>query len=105
LVNLPFVVIAQIVHFIDAEDYQIAAKRVADPEAYLDRCNHYSWLGRGGQPEEVGTAALFLASSWASYITGVTLNVSGGMEFGTIPKYYAFDASAEKMKNNTQEEN
>ena len=25
-------VIAQIVHFIDAEDYQIAAKRVADPE-------------------------------------------------------------------------
>ena len=76
-------------------------ERVAD----LDRCNHYSWLGRGGQPEEVGTAALFLASSWASYITGVTLNVSGGMEFGTIPKYYAFDASAEKMKNNTQEEN
>ena len=80
-------------------------ERVADPEAYLDRCNHYSCLGRGGQPEEVGTAALFLASSWASYITGVTLNVSGGMEFGTIPKYYAFDASAEKMKNNTQEEN
>ena len=80
-------------------------ERVADPEAYLDRCNHYSWLGRGGQPEEVGTAALFLASSWAGYITGVTLNVSGGMEFGTIPKYYAFDASAEKMKSNTQEEN
>lgn len=53
----------------------------------------------------MGTAALFLASSWAGYITGVTLNVSGGMEFGTIPKYYAFDASAEKMKNNTQEEN
>ena len=24
---------------------------------------------------------------------------------GTIPKYYAFDASAEKMKHNTQEEN
>ena len=80
-------------------------ERVADPEAYLDRCNHYSWLGRGGQPEEVGTAALFLASSWAGYITGVTLNVSGGMEFGTIPKYYAFDASAEKMKSTTHEEN
>lgn len=61
--------------------------------------------GPGRRAEEVGTAALFLASSWAGYITGVTLNVSGGMEFGTIPKYYAFDASAEKMKNNTQEEN
>lgn len=73
-------------------------ERNADPQAYLDRCNHYSWMGRGGEPEEVGTAALFLASSWASYITGVTLNVSGGMEFGTIPKYYAFDESSEKMK-------
>ena len=73
-------------------------ERSADPEAYLDRCNHYSWMGRGGEPEEVGTAALFLASSWASYITGVTLNVSGGLEFGTIPKYYAFDAAGEKMK-------
>ena len=77
-------------------------ERNADPQAYLDRCNHYSWMGRGGEPEEVGTAALFLASSWASYITGVTLNVSGGMEFGTIPKYYAFDESSAKMKQMEQ---
>jgi len=42
---------------------------------------------------------LFLASPWAGYITGVCLNVSGGMEFGTIPKYYAFDTSLEMMKN------
>ena len=66
-------------------------KRAADPEAYADRCDHYSWLGRGGTPEEVGKTALFLISPWAGYITGVCLNVSGGMEFGTIPKYYAFD--------------
>lgn len=73
-------------------------KKVADPEAYAERCNHYSWMGRGGTPEEIGAAALFLLSPWASYITGVALNVSGGMEFGTIPKYYAFDASAERMR-------
>ena len=73
-------------------------KKVADPEAYADRCNHYSWMGRGGQPQEIGTAALFLLSPWASYITGIALNVSGGLEFGTIPKYYAFDASSERMK-------
>ncbi len=73
-------------------------KKVADPEAYAQRCDHYSWLGRGGTPEEVGAAALFLLSPWAGYITGVALNVSGGMEFGTIPKYYAFDASAERMR-------
>ena len=73
-------------------------KKVADPEAYAERCNHYSWLGRGGTPEEIGKTALFLISPWASYITGVALNVSGGMEFGTIPKYYAFDISAERMR-------
>ncbi len=35
-------------------------------------------LGRGGSPEEVAKAVLFLASSQASYITGATLLVDGG---------------------------
>lgn len=35
-------------------------------------------LGRFGEAEEVASAALFLASSGASYITGQTLNVCGG---------------------------
>ena len=36
-------------------------------------------LKRIGQPEEVAGAVAFLASSDASYITGVELNVDGGM--------------------------
>ncbi len=43
-------------------------------------------LGRGGEPEEVARAILFLASDWASYITGTTLFVDGGQmaaKFGT----------------------
>lgn len=36
-------------------------------------------LGRGGEPKEIGAAAAFLASSEASYITGTTLIVDGGM--------------------------
>ena len=74
-------------------------RKVADPEAYENRCNNYAWMGRGGTPEEIGKTALFLASPWAGFITGVALNVSGGMEFGTIPKYYAFDVSSETMRN------
>ena len=45
---------------------------------------HYTWqcdqttLGRVGYPNEVASAALFLASDEASYVTGITLPVDGG---------------------------
>ena len=35
-------------------------------------------MGRGGETHEVAKAAVFLASDWASYITGATLLVDGG---------------------------
>ena len=36
-------------------------------------------MKRFGQPEEVAHAVLFLASSEASYITGVEVEVGGGI--------------------------
>ena len=36
-------------------------------------------LGRIGQPDEIAAVAVFLASDHARYITGATINVSGGM--------------------------
>jgi 3-oxoacyl-[acyl-carrier protein] reductase len=35
--------------------------------------------GRMGTPEEIGAAALYLASAEAGYVTGATLHVNGGM--------------------------
>jgi 3-oxoacyl-[acyl-carrier protein] reductase len=36
-------------------------------------------LGRTGKPEDIASAILFLCSDEASYITGETLRVNGGM--------------------------
>jgi NAD(P)-dependent dehydrogenase (short-subunit alcohol dehydrogenase family) len=42
-------------------------------------------LGRLANPEDVGYACLYLASGWASFVTGVNLAVDGGI--GTLPGY------------------
>ena len=49
------------------------------PQDLLDGFAKQTMLGRLGQPEEIASAALFLASEDASYITGQVLGVDGGM--------------------------
>jgi 3-oxoacyl-[acyl-carrier protein] reductase len=45
----------------------------------VERIKGMTALGRLGTPEDVAGAVLFLASDASRYITGVTLNVDGGM--------------------------
>lgn len=48
-------------------------------QAVLDRMTEQTPLGRVAEPEEVAGVVLFLLSDHASFITGSTLNVSGGL--------------------------
>jgi NAD(P)-dependent dehydrogenase (short-subunit alcohol dehydrogenase family) len=47
-----------------------------------ERMVSYVSIGRIGKPEDVAEAVLFLCSEKASYITGATLQVDGGMTAG-----------------------
>ncbi|BCR36018.1 beta-ketoacyl-ACP reductase [Mariniplasma anaerobium] len=49
------------------------------PQDLLDKFAQLTMLKRLGQPEEIANAALFLASEEASYVTGQTISVNGGM--------------------------
>jgi NAD(P)-dependent dehydrogenase (short-subunit alcohol dehydrogenase family) len=60
----------------------IWAERVAKDPTVFEKLAPWYPLGRVGQPQDVAKAALFLASDDASWITGVTLNVDGGLMAG-----------------------
>ncbi len=54
------------------------------PKEMQERLIKRTAFRRPGEPEDVAHAILFLASDKASYITGIVLNVSGGIELLTV---------------------
>ncbi|MDT0448723.1 SDR family NAD(P)-dependent oxidoreductase [Streptomyces hesseae] len=56
----------------------------AGREDSLERAAEHYPLGRVGRPEDIAAAVAFLASPDASWITGVTLPVDGGILIGNL---------------------
>lgn len=53
------------------------------PQKILDNMVGHTPIGRMGQPRDIANTYLFLASEEASFITGATLRVDGGIVIGT----------------------
>lgn len=54
------------------------------PKAMQERLIKRTAFRKPGEPEDVANAVVFLASEKAKYITGIVLNVSGGIELFTV---------------------
>ena len=54
-------------------------KEILDNQDKMKEVNELVPMGRIGKAEEVANAVIFLASDSASYITGTTLFVDGGL--------------------------
>ena len=55
------------------------------PRQLRESFNNYGLLGRAAEPEEVAAAVYFMASREASFITGQSLMVDGGVSIGAKP--------------------
>lgn len=64
---------------VDTPMLRWAASLSPDPEAVLEGCRRAHPMGRIGQPEEIAYVIAFLASDWASFVTGAAIAVDGGM--------------------------
>jgi NAD(P)-dependent dehydrogenase (short-subunit alcohol dehydrogenase family) len=58
-----------------------------DQPGALDRIVRMYPLGRIGEPEDIAAAVAFLASADASWITGITLPVDGGILTGPFHQF------------------
>lgn len=69
------------------EEYKDKSKPIEHD--FWDELGEAIPLCRAGTPEDIGNAVVFLASEKASYITGVTLRIDGGLILPGMPEGFA----------------
>jgi 3-oxoacyl-[acyl-carrier protein] reductase len=70
-------------HYLTKRQEKIIKKRSADrnitAEEYITQHSSEIPVGRFGKPEELANMIIFLSSERASYVTGSTISVDGGL--------------------------
>lgn len=69
------------------EEYRDKTKKIESD--FWDELGEAIPLGRSGTPEDIANAVVFLASDKASYITGETIRVDGGLILPGMPEGFA----------------
>ncbi len=85
-------------------DEQLAAQGIDPRNTFWDRLGPRIPLGRVGTPEDIGRAVAFLASDQASYITGITLRVDGGLILPGRPEVITPDMKPGQWRPGRKEE-
>lgn len=67
---------------VDTDMVRLDAQGAADPKARLAEMANYAPLRRMAQPEEIAAGILYLSSSDAAYVTGISLSIDGGTTAG-----------------------